>query len=96
MDAMGGPSRQLRLSKFDSQGVTTTWKNEEEKAAAEAQISKLEKAFSTIIECLGDPDPTREGLRKTPHRAAKALLFFTKGYEDDLKSKASPLWLVSH
>jgi len=29
--------------------------------------------------------PEREGLEKTPERAAKALLYFTQGYETDLK-----------
>lgn len=29
-------------------------------------------------------DPNREGLLNTPERYAKALLFFTKGYEENL------------
>jgi hypothetical protein len=28
---------------------------------------------------------TRQGLAKTPERAAKALMFFTKGYNDNMK-----------
>ena len=35
------------------------------------------------MECLGE-DPNREGLLKTPERYAKALLFFTEGYEKDI------------
>lgn len=35
--------------------------------------------FKKIIELLGD-DPQREGLLKTPERAAKAMLFATQGY----------------
>ena len=29
-------------------------------------------------------NPAREGLLDTPHRAAKAMMFFTKGYEDSV------------
>jgi GTP cyclohydrolase I len=37
--------------------------------------------FRHIIEDLGE-DASRPGLVDTPRRAAQALLFFTKGYED--------------
>ena len=82
-----GPSRQLRLSKFDSQGLRAQWKDEAEKKAADEKLSELSGAFETILTCLDDPRPLRDGLRKTPLRAAKALLFFTKGYEEDLGGK---------
>jgi GTP cyclohydrolase I len=36
------------------------------------------------LECLGE-DPDREGLRGTPERYAKAMLFFTKGYEENVR-----------
>ena len=53
---------------------------------AEERLQKMQGAFRTILECMGE-DPTREGLIRTPLRAAKAMLFFTKGYEDSLQSK---------
>jgi GTP cyclohydrolase I len=37
----------------------------------------------TLLECIGE-DPTREGLLETPARYAKAMLHFTKGYEENL------------
>ncbi|KAF2023690.1 GTP cyclohydrolase I [Setomelanomma holmii] len=54
---------------------------EEEKAE---RLKKLSGAVRTMLECLGE-DPDREGLRDTPDRYAKALLFFTKGYEENLR-----------
>ncbi|XXQ30855.1 GTP cyclohydrolase 1 [Plasmodiophora brassicae] len=48
------------------------------------KLKRMADAFSTIIECLGE-DPQRDGLRLTPMRAARALAFFTSGYETSLK-----------
>ncbi|KAF2789790.1 GTP cyclohydrolase I [Melanomma pulvis-pyrius CBS 109.77] len=50
----------------------------------EERLAKLAGAVRTILECVGE-DPDREGLRDTPERYAKALLFFTKGYEENLR-----------
>lgn len=54
---------------------------DEQKAAT---LHKLAGAVRTMLECLGE-DPDREGLRDTPERYAKAMLFFTKGYEENLR-----------
>lgn len=43
----------------------------------------MEEHFRAIIETIGE-NPDREGLLKTPHRAARALEFLTQGYEQDL------------
>jgi len=42
-------------------------------------------SIRTLLECIGE-DPDREGLRDTPLRYAKAMLYFTKGYEENLKN----------
>ncbi|KAG5513741.1 hypothetical protein PMAC_000779 [Pneumocystis sp. 'macacae'] len=49
----------------------------------ETRLKKLSNAIRIMLECLGE-DPTREGLKKTPERYAKAMLFFTKGYEENM------------
>lgn len=47
-----------------------------------AIVEKLASHIKSIIEILGE-DPTREGLLKTPQRAAKALIDNTSGYNQD-------------
>ena len=42
---------------------------------------ELQKHYSEILRLLGE-DPGREGLVKTPERVAKAMQFFTKGYNE--------------
>lgn len=37
-----------------------------------------------MLGSLGE-NPDRQGLLKTPERAAKAMLFFTKGYDQNLE-----------
>ncbi|KAI4282929.1 MAG: hypothetical protein L6R38_002548 [Xanthoria sp. 2 TBL-2021] len=51
---------------------------------AEERLAKIQGAVATILECLGE-DPEREGLRGTPKRYAEAMLFFTKGYEENVR-----------
>ncbi|EEP79064.1 GTP cyclohydrolase I [Uncinocarpus reesii 1704] len=50
----------------------------------EQRIQKLAGAVRTIFECIGE-DPEREGLLGTPERYAKAMLYFTKGYEENVR-----------
>ncbi len=50
--------------------------------AEKHNLKDLELSYSTILKEVGE-DATREGLQKTPHRAAKALNFLTKGYAEN-------------
>ena len=43
----------------------------------------MEEHFRAIIESIGE-NPDREGLLRTPHRAARSMEFLTQGYEMDL------------
>jgi GTP cyclohydrolase I len=45
----------------------------------------METYFKKIIENLGE-DPDRDGLKDTPHRAAKALKFLTQGYNQSYEN----------
>ena len=48
----------------------------------EALVAEIAGHYRRIIELIGE-DPNREGLVKTPVRAAKALLDVTRGYRED-------------
>lgn len=43
----------------------------------------MEQQFRAIIESIGE-NPEREGLLRTPLRAAKAMEYLTQGYEQDI------------
>ena len=90
----GEGERRIPLSRLDThRDQRIAWDKEEDEKTASDSLQKMSAAFSSLIESVGER-PEREGLRRTPLRAAKALCFFTKGYEDNLTSKklrAQPL-----
>ena len=48
-----------------------------------ARVTSLEGSFHEILDAIGE-DPQREGLLKTPARAARAFEFLTAGYRQSL------------
>ncbi|XP_067626358.1 GTP cyclohydrolase 1 isoform X2 [Eurosta solidaginis] len=50
----------------------------------EALLPELSRSYRLLLSGLGE-NPDRQGLLKTPERAAKAMLFFTKGYDQNLE-----------
>ncbi len=51
---------------------------------AQTMLPGMKQAYKSLISSVGE-DPDRQGLKKTPERAAKALMFFTKGYEQNIQ-----------
>lgn len=49
----------------------------------EKDLNELAKAYRELLYGIGE-DVAREGLRRTPDRAARALEFLTQGYRQDL------------
>jgi GTP cyclohydrolase IA len=52
----------------------------------DVRLEKISEAVKVLLESIGE-DVDREGLLKTPERYAKALLFLTNGYTEDLEGK---------
>ena len=48
-------------------------------------LDKLKHNYSSLLENIGE-NPKREGLLKTPERAAKALQYLTQGYDQDIEA----------
>lgn len=56
-----------------------TLKEQEDSLAEEQRIEEIASHYKSILKLIGE-DPEREGLRKTPYRAAKALVDVVRGY----------------
>lgn len=65
-------------------GRGTRERLEESPKQALVRQKKIADAVRTILEAVGE-DPDREGLLATPDRYAKALLTFTKGYQENVR-----------
>ncbi|CAM4539217.1 unnamed protein product [Lepidochelys olivacea] len=55
-----------------------------EEAAEGGELPALEDAYLSILQRLGE-NPARQGLLLTPRRAAKAMQFLTKGYQETIE-----------
>lgn len=68
--------------------VMESWREERTRSVEdnEASLPSLAAAYTTILRGLGE-DPQRQGLLKTPWRAATAMQFFTKGYQEKIIGK---------
>merc|ERR1711977_421229 len=78
------PSPVIDFDGLSRPSLGTRERKEESPEQAQARLQKLAGAVRTILECVGE-DPDREGLLGTPERYAKAMLFFTKGYQENVK-----------
>ena len=57
---------------------------EKKKINRDALLPSLASNYRQILKQVGE-DPNREGLLDTPMRAAKAMTFFTKGYQETVQ-----------
>jgi GTP cyclohydrolase I len=48
-----------------------------------AKLASMEQSFLGLLEAIGE-DPQRDGLQRTPNRAARAFEFLTNGYRQNL------------
>ena len=65
--------------------IGTQLRNQESPEEQKLRINRISTLVEQILIELGE-DPSREGIKKTPERYAKALLFLTRGYEMKLST----------
>ncbi|KAL2076815.1 hypothetical protein ACEWY4_027591 [Coilia grayii] len=72
-------------SSAQSPHAIESWREERTRSLEDNQMSlpSIAAAYTTILRGLGE-DPQRQGLLKTPWRAATAMQFFTKGYQEKI------------
>ncbi|KAL2255986.1 hypothetical protein VTK26DRAFT_2386 [Humicola hyalothermophila] len=78
------PSPVIDFDGLSRPSVGTRARKEEDTAQTEARLDRMKGAVRTLLECVGE-DPDREGLLATPERYAKAMLYFTKGYQENVR-----------
>ncbi|KAK5655666.1 hypothetical protein OQA88_5599 [Cercophora sp. LCS_1] len=88
-DVIAEPSTRSPSPVIDFDGLSrpsrgTRERLEESAEQKDERMEKMKGAVRTLLECVGE-DPNREGLLATPERYAKAMLFFTKGYQENVR-----------
>ncbi|KAI1138618.1 GTP cyclohydrolase I [Hypoxylon sp. FL0543] len=78
------PSPFIDFDGLSRPSLGTRERLEESSEQAAQRLEKLQAAVRTILECVGE-DPDREGVLATPSRYAKAMLFFTRGYQQNVR-----------
>ncbi|EHA52489.1 GTP cyclohydrolase 1 [Pyricularia oryzae] len=78
------PSPLIDFDGLSRPSVGTRARLEETPEQAAERLERMRGAVRTLLECVGE-DPDRQGLLATPDRYAKALLFLTKGYQENIK-----------
>jgi GTP cyclohydrolase I len=78
------PSPVIDFDGLSRPSVGTRARLEEDEAQRELRLERMKGAVRTLLECIGE-DPDREGLLATPERYAKAMLYFTKGYQENVR-----------
>ena|SRR5205823_4890728 len=71
------------IRNHDSDFLTEEQLTREIICLSEENLDKLSRAYQELLEAIGE-DPDRQGLRRTPIRAARALEFLTQGYRQNL------------
>ncbi|XP_074960400.1 GTP cyclohydrolase 1 isoform X1 [Phalacrocorax aristotelis] len=79
------PSAGTEKPRVPPGGSGEGWRGERPRSEEDNELSlpSLAAAYTAILRSLGE-DPERQGLLKTPWRAATAMQFFTKGYQETI------------
>ncbi|KAL2169240.1 hypothetical protein VTG60DRAFT_6320 [Thermothelomyces hinnuleus] len=78
------PSPVIDFDGLSRPSVGTRKRVDEDDEQKQARLERMKGAVRTLLECVGE-DPDREGLLATPDRYAKAMLYFTKGYQENVR-----------
>lgn len=78
------PSPVIDFDGLSRPSLGTRERLEENPQQADKRLAKMCGAVRTLLECVGE-DVNREGVLATPERYAKAMLFFTKGYQQNVR-----------
>ena len=59
-------------------------KHEVNNSPRKVNLASMAGCYKQLLEDIGE-DPNRKGIKSTPTRAAKAFMFFTKGYDETVE-----------